>query len=103
MKRKKSSSTEKDRPVSIKVQKVGASPTSSARNPERAQSPVAEAPMVMSSLPPFTPAVKAKSLLGGAAEQPLVIIPITAWNPPSESARPPLRRVEELKRKNPES
>ena len=26
-------------------------------------------------------------------------MPITVWNPPSESARPPPRRVEELKRK----
>ena len=30
-------------------------------------------------------------------------MPITVWNPPSESARPPLRRVGELKRKNLES
>ena len=36
-KRKKSSSTEKDRPVSVKVQKLGASPTSLDRKPERAQ------------------------------------------------------------------
>ena len=35
-KRKKSSSTEKDRPVSVKVHKLGASPTSLARKPERA-------------------------------------------------------------------
>ena len=35
-KRKKSSSTEKDRPVSVKVQKLGASPTSLARKPKRA-------------------------------------------------------------------
>ena len=103
VKRKKSSSTEKDRPVSIKVQKLGASPTSSAREPERAQSSVAKAPLVMSSPPPSKPAVKAKNLLGGAVEQPLVVMPITVWNPPSESARPPPRRVEELKRKNLES
>ena len=30
-------------------------------------------------------------------------MPITIWNPPSESARPPPQRVEELKRKNPKS
>ena len=98
-KRKKSSSTEKDRPVSVKVQKLGASPTSLARKPERAQSPAAEAPMVTSSPPPSKPAVKAKNLLGGSVEQPLAIMPITVWNPPSKSARPPPRRVEELKRK----
>ena len=38
-----------------------------------------------------------------AVEQSLAVMPITVWNPPSESARPPPRRVEELKRKNPES
>ena len=102
-KRKKSSSIEKDRPVSIKVQKLGASPTSLARKPELAQSPTAEALMVTRFPPPSKPAVEAKSLLGGAVEQPLVVMPITVWNPPSESARPPHRRVEELKRKNPKS
>ena len=59
--------------------------------------------MVMSSPPPSKSATKAKSLLGGAVEQPLAVMPITVWNPPSESARSPPRRVEELKRKNPES
>ena len=102
-KRKKSSSTEKDRPVSVKVQKLGASPTSLARKPEREQSPTAEAPVVTRSPPPSKPVVEAKNLLGGAVEQPLVVMPITVWNPPSESARPPPRRVEELKRKNLES
>ena len=102
-KRKKSSSTEKDRPVSVKVQKLGASPPSYVRDPERAPSPVAEAPVVMSSSPSSKPAVKAKNLLGGAVEQPLAVMPITVWNPPSESARPPPRRVEDLKRKSPKS
>ena len=41
VKRKKSSSSEKDRPVPAKVQKLGASPTSPAREPERASSPLA--------------------------------------------------------------
>ena len=100
---KKSSSTEKDQPVSVKVQKLGVSPPYSVRESERVQSPVAEAPMVMSSPPSSKPVVKAKNLLGGAVEQPLAVMPITVWNPPSESARPPPRRVEELKRKNPKS
>ena len=52
---------------------------------------------------PSKPTVKAKNLLDGAVEQPLAVMPITVWNPPSESARPPPRRVEELKRKNLES
>ena len=89
-KRKKSSSIEKDRPVSVKVQKLGASPTSLARKPERAQSPAAEALVVTSSPPPSKPDVEAKNLLDGAVEQPLAVMPITVWNPPSESARPEL-------------
>ena len=76
-KRKKSSSTEKDRPISVKVHKLGASPPSSVREPERAPSPVAEAPVVMSSSPYSKPAAKAKNLLGGAVEQPLAVMPIT--------------------------
>ena len=51
VKRKKPSSTEEDRLVSAKVQKLGASPT--AREPERASSPLAEAPVVLSPPPPF--------------------------------------------------
>ena len=102
-KRKKSSSTEKDWSVSVKAQKLGTSPPSSVREPERASSPVAKAPVVMSSSPSSKPTVKAKNLLGGAVEQPLAVMPITVWNPPLESARPPPRRVEELKRKNPKS
>ena len=102
-KQKKSSSTEKDRPVSVKVQKLGASPPSSVREPELAPSPVAEAPVIMSSSPSSKPIAKAKNLLGGTVEQPLAAMPITVWNPPLESARPPPRRVEELKRKHPKS
>ena len=46
VKRKKSSSTEKDRPVPAKVQKLGASPT--AREPQLASSSLAKAPVVLS-------------------------------------------------------
>ena len=99
---KKSSSTEQDRPISAKVQKLG-SPTSLARKPEQAQPPATEALVVVSSPSPSKPIVKAKSLLDGAAERPLAVMPITVWNPPPESARPPPRKVEKLKRKNPES
>ena len=64
---------------------------------------MAEAPVIMSSSPSSKPVAKAKNLLGGTVEQPLAALPITIWNPPSESARPPPRRVEELKRKHPKS
>ena len=85
-KRKKSSSSEKDRPVPAKVQKLGASLTSPAREPERASSPLAEAPLVLSS--PLLDA-EAKSLLGATVEQPLTVMPITVWNPPTENAKSP--------------
>ena len=98
-KRKKSSSSEKDRSVPAKVQKLGASPTSPVREPERASSPLAEAPLVLSSPPPSKPDVEAKSLLGASIEQPLTVMPITVWNPPSENAKSPPRRAAELKRK----
>ena len=99
-KRKKSSSSEKDRPIPAKVQKLGASPSSPAREPERAPLPVAEAPLVLSLPPPSKP-VEAKIFLGAAVERPLAVMPITVWNPPSESAKSAPRRVTELKRKKP--
>ena len=52
VKRKNSSSIEKDRPVSAKVQKLGAfssSPSTHVRKPERAPSPPSEAPITLSS------------------------------------------------------
>ena len=55
--------------------------------------------MVLSPPPPSKPDVEAKSLLGAAVEQPLVIMPITVWNLPSENDKSPPRRAAELKRK----
>ena len=85
VKRKKPSSTEEDRPVSAKVQKLGASPT--ARESEWASSPLA--PMILS--PPISskPDGGAKSPLNAAAEQSLVVMPITVWNPPLEKVQSP--------------
>ena len=100
VKRKTPDSAEKDRPVLAKAPKLGASRTSSVRRPQLAQSPIAEAPM--SSPPPSKSAAKSKSLLGGSVEQPLAVMPITVWNPPTESVRSPPRQAEELKRKTPE-
>ena len=98
-KRKKSSSSKKDRPVPAKVQKLRASSTSPAREPERASSPLAEAPLVLSSPPPSKPDAEAKSLSGAAVKLPLTVMPITVWNPPTENAKSPPRRAAELKRK----
>ena len=75
VKRKQTSSTEKDRPAPAKVQKLGASST--AREPEQVSLPLAEAPMVLSPPPPSKPDIGAESLLGAAVEQSLVIMPIT--------------------------
>ena len=105
VKRKNSGSTEKDLPVLAKVQKLGASsssPSTHVRKPERAHSPSSEAPTLLSSQPRSRSATKEKSLLGGAVEQLLAIMPITIWNPPMRSVRSPSRRAKELKRKDPE-
>ena len=100
-KRKKSNSTEKDRPVPAKVKNLGESPTSPAREPEWVPSPLAKAPVVLSPPPPSKPDVEAKSLLGAAVEQPLAVMPIIVWNPPSENAKSPPQRAAKLKRKKP--
>ena len=105
VKRKTPGSSEKDRPVLAKVPKLGAaSPSLSThvRKPERAQSPPVKAPTVLGLQPRSRSAVKAKSLLGGAVDQPLAVMPITAWSSPAKSVRSPSRRAEELKKKDPE-
>ena len=106
VKRKTPGPAEKDRPVLAKVPKLGASsssPSAPIRKPEWAQSPSAEAPTVSSSQPHSRSTAKAKSLLGGAVEQSLAVMPLIVWNPPTKSVRSPSRRAEELKRKDPES
>ena len=106
VKRKTPGSAEKDRPVLAKVPKLGASsssPSTHVRKPEWTQSPPAEAPTTLSSQPRSRFAAKVKSLLDGAVEQPLAVMPIIVWNPPTKSVRSPSRRAEELKRKDPES
>ena len=80
VKRKTPGSAKKDLPVLAKVPKLGASSSSLSthvQKPERAQSPPAEAPTVLSSQPRSRSAAKAKSLLVGAVEQPLAVMPIT--------------------------
>ena len=87
---KNSGFAEKGRPTLAKVPRLGASsssPSTPIQEPERAPSPTAEAPIVLSSQPPSQSAVKAKNLSGGSAEQPLAVVPITVWNPPTESTR----------------
>ena len=112
VKRKAPGSTEKDRPVSAKVPKLGTSssspstpvrkPATPVQKPERVQSPPVEDPTISRSQPRSRPATKVKNLLGGVVEQPLAVMPITVWNPPPKSVRSPSRREEELKGKDPE-
>ena len=106
VKQKTLDSVDKERPALIKVSKLGASsssPSTLIQKPEQVQSPPAEAPTVLSSQPRSGSAAKEKGPLGGAIEQPLAVMPITVWNPPTKSVRSPSRRAEELKRKDPKS
>ena len=48
-------------------------------------------------------AAKARGPSGKVVEQPLAIMPITVWNPPTKSVRSPSSKVEELKKKDSES
>ena len=142
VKRKKPSSSEKDRPVPAKVQKLVVSPPSLVREPGQASSPLvtaqnsgasppspaqelerASSPLVgvqdsgaappspaqepeqalstldLTLLSPPRPDAKAKGLLGVDVAQPLTVLPITVWNPPSNKAKSPPRRTTELKTK----
>ena len=106
VKQKNSGSSERDRPASAKVLKLGVSPSSPSthvRGSEPASSPPSKAFAILSSQPCSRSAAKAKSLLGWAVDQPLAIMPITVWNPPTKGVRSPPRRAEELKKKEPKS
>ena len=65
--------------------------------------PPAEAPKVLSSQPRSGSAVKEKGPSGRAAGQLLAVMPITVWNPPVKSVRPPSLRVEELEKEDSET
>ena len=66
-------------------------------------SSLAEVPKALSSHPRSGSAAKVKDSSGRAAEQPLEVMPITVWNPPARSVKPPSSRAEELKRKGSET
>ena len=76
------------------------SPSTHVRKPEQALSPPAEVPKVLSSQHRSRSATKAKGPSSKAVKQPLAIMPITVWNPPTKSVRPPSSKAEELKRKD---
>ena len=106
VKRKALDSAEKDRPASVKDSKLGASsssPSTHVQMPEQALSPPAKDSKVLSLQSRSGSVAKAKGSSGRAVEQPLAVMPITVWNPPAQSVRPPSSRVEELKRKDSET
>ena len=78
----------------VEVQELGASPPSPAQEPEQALPPLG-----LTLLSPPRPDVKAKGLSGADVAQPLTVLPITVWNPPSDKAKSSPRGTTELKRK----
>ena len=105
-KRKTLDFVEKDRPAWGKVSKLGASsssPSTHVRKSGQVLSTPAEIPKALSSQPHSGSAAKAKDSSGRISEQPLEVMPITVWNPPAQSVKPPSSRAEELKRKGPET
>ena len=105
-KRKTLDSVEKDRPALVKVPKLGASsssPSTHVRELEQALSLPAEAPKFLSSQPRSGHVAKANGPSGRAVERLLAVMPITVWNLPTKSVRPPSPRAEELKRKDSET
>ena len=78
----------------VEVQELGASPPSPVQEPEQALSP-----LVLTLLSPPRPDIKVKGLSGAVVAQPLTVLPIIVWNPPSDKAKSPPRRTTELKRK----
>ena len=81
VKRKKTSSSEKDRPVPAKVQKLGVSPPSPVREPEQASPPLAEVQNLGASPP--SPAQELER-----ASSPLVEVQELGASPPSPAQEP---------------
>ena len=77
----------------VEVQESGAAPPSPAQEPEQAL-PTLD----LTLLSPPRLDVEAKGLSGADVAQPLTVLPITVWNPPSDKAKSPPRRTTELKR-----
>ena len=82
----------------MKLGASSSSPSTHVHKPERVK-----APIVLSSRSHSGYAAEAEGPLGGAVEQPLVVTPITIWNPPTKRVRSPSRRAEEARREDPES
>ena len=106
VKRKTSDSVEKDCPTWGKVPKLGASsssPSTPARTSGQILPPPVEVPKASTSQSRSEYVAKEKGSSGRAVEQPLAVMPITVWNPPAQSVKPPSSRSDELKRKGSET
>ena len=79
------------------------SPSTHVRTLGQVLSPPAEILKALSSQTRSGSAAKAKDSSGRTVEQPLEVMPITVWNPPAQSVKPHSSRMEELKRKGPET
>ena len=102
MKWKTLDSVEKGDPTWGKIPKLGASsssPSTYARMPGKKLSPPAEVLKASSSQSRSRSVAKAKGSSERVVEQLLAVMPITVWNPPAQSVKPPSSRSEELKRK----
>ena len=106
VKRKTSDSVEKDRLTWGKVPKLGASSSSLStpvRTSEQILPPPVEVHKAPSSQSCSESVAKEKGSSKRAVEQPLAVMPITVWNFPARSVKPPSSRWDELKRKGSET
>ena len=99
VKRRKIDSPERDHPAPTKVQKLEAPSSLLVQRPERSSSPLADVPLVMCSLPSSEPIAKVANPSGEGDNQPLAALPITVWNAPSDTVKPPPGKVAEPKRR----
>ena len=113
VKRRKTDSPERDQSAPAKVQKLEAPSNLLVQRPERASSSLAspvfepergspllaEVPPVLGSLPPSEPIAEAKNPLGEDGIRPLAAVPITIWKASSESAKSPLGKSAEPRRR----
>ena len=113
VKRRKTDSPERDQSAPAKVQKLEApsnllvqrlerassSLASPVFEPKRGSPLLAEVPPVLGSLPPSEPIAEAKNPLGEDGIRPLAAVPITIWKASSESAKSPLGKSAEPRRR----
>ena len=103
VKRKKTYSPERDQPAPTKIQKSEAPLSLLVQRSERPPSPLADVPLVLCSLPSSEPTAGEGNPSGEGGNQPLAALPITVWNAPSDTVKPPPGKVAEPKRRKQKS